>query len=79
MQLFAIPRTVALQVPLSMEVSRQEYWGGLPFPPAVDLPDPGMESGSPELQADSLLSEPLEKPSFLKCERQLSKNFKELS
>ena len=31
-QLFAIPWTVALQAPLSMESSRQEYWSGLPFP-----------------------------------------------
>ena len=31
--LFAIPgRTVAYQVPPSMEFSRQEYWSGLPFP-----------------------------------------------
>ena len=31
---------------------------GLPFPPAGDLPDPGIEPASPALQADSLLSEP---------------------
>ena len=30
--LFAIPWTVACQAPLSMELSRQEYWSGLPFP-----------------------------------------------
>ena len=30
--LFAIPWTVACQSPLSMELSRQEYWSGLPFP-----------------------------------------------
>jgi len=41
-----------------MEFSRQEYWGGLPFPFPGDLPDPGIEPGSPMLQADSLLSEP---------------------
>ena len=40
----------------------QEYWSGLPFPPAGDLPDPGIEPGSPALQADSLPSEPPEKP-----------------
>ena len=33
------------QVPLSMGFSRQEYWSGLPFPPAGDLPDPGIEPG----------------------------------
>ena len=49
---------VAHQAPLSMEFSRQEYWSGLPFPTPGDLPDPGIEPGSPALQADSLLSEP---------------------
>jgi len=44
-----------------MEFSRQEYWNGLPFPSPGDLPDPGIESRSPVLQADSLLSEPPEK------------------
>ena len=53
-----IPWTVVCQVPLSMEFSRQEYWSGLPFPSPGDLPDPGMEPGSPELQADSLPPEP---------------------
>ena len=46
------------QASLSMEFSRQEYWSGLPFPSPGDLPDPGIESGSPALQADSLLFEP---------------------
>ena len=31
-QLFATPWTGILQAPLSMGVSRQEYWNGLPFP-----------------------------------------------
>ena len=52
------PWTVALQAPLSMEFSRQEYWNGLPFPSPGDLPNPGIEPGSPTLQGDSLLSEP---------------------
>ena len=52
------PWTVAHQVPLSMEFSRQEYWSGLPFPSPGDLPDPGIKPGSPALQAGSLLSEP---------------------
>ena len=38
--------------------SRQEYWSGLPFPSPGDVPDPGIEPGSPALQTDSLLSEP---------------------
>ena len=37
-----------------MEISRQEYWGGLPCPSPGDLSDPRIEPGSPELQADSL-------------------------
>ena len=41
-----------------MGFSRQEYWSGLPFPSPGDLPDPGIEPGSPALQADSLLTEP---------------------
>ena len=54
-----------LQAPPSMGFSRQEYWGGLPFPPPGDLPDPGIEAGSPALQADSLLSEPPGKPDYI--------------
>ena len=45
-----------------MEFSRQEYWNGVPFPSLGDLPDPGIEPGSPALQADALLSEPPGKP-----------------
>ena len=45
-----------------MGFSRQEYWSGLPFPSPGDLPDPGIEPGSPALEADSLLSEPPGKP-----------------
>ena len=45
-----------------MEFSRQEYWGGLPFPPPGGLPNPGIESGSPEFQIDSLPTEPPRKP-----------------
>ena len=41
-----------------MGFPRQEYWSGLLFSSTGDLPDPGMELGSPALQADSLLSEP---------------------
>ena len=46
------------KAPLSVEVSRREYWGELPFSSTGDLPDPGMEPRSPALQADSLPSEP---------------------
>ena len=41
-----------------MGFSRQESWSGLPFPPAGDLPNPGIKPSSPILQEDSLLSEP---------------------
>ena len=57
-RLFATPWTVAYQTPLSLGFSRQEYWSGLPFPSPGDLPNPGIESGSPLLQADALPSEP---------------------
>ena len=57
-RLFATPWTVAYQAPLFMGFSRQEYWSGLPFPSPGDLPDPGIEPGSPALEADSLTSEP---------------------
>ena len=42
----AAPWTVALQAPLSMRFSRQEYWSGLPFPSPGNLPDPGIEPTS---------------------------------
>ena len=56
------PWTEAYQVPPSMGFSRQEYWSGLPFPSPGDLPDPGIETRSPTLQADALPSEPPGKP-----------------
>ena len=60
--LFATPWTVAYQAPPSMGFSRQEYWSGLPFPSPEDLPNTGIEPGSPTLQADALPSEPPGKP-----------------
>ena len=41
--IFATPRTVPCQSPLSMGFSRQESWSGLPFPPPGDLPNSGIE------------------------------------
>ena len=61
-QLFGTVWTVAYQAPPSMGFSRREYWSVLPFPSPGDLPDPGIELGSPTLQADALTSEPLGKP-----------------
>ena len=53
----ATPWTVARQAPLSMGFSRQEYWSWLPFPSLGDLPDPGIEPGSPAGQAHDLPTE----------------------
>ena len=55
--LLRTPQTVARQAPLSKGFSRQEYWSGLPFPAAGDLPDPGLSSHFLRLlhwQVDSL-------------------------
>ena len=63
--LFATLWTIAYQAPLSMKFSRQEHWSGSPFPPAGDLPNPGIKPMSPEfpaLQADSLLLSHLGSP-----------------
>ena len=51
-RLFAMPWTVAYQVPPSMGFSRQEYGSGLPFPSPGDIPNPGIEPRSPTLYAD---------------------------
>ena len=52
------PWTVVYQAPPSMGFSRQECWSGLPFPSPGHLLNPGIEPGSPTLQADALPSEP---------------------
>ena len=64
-RLFVTPWTVAHQVFLSMEFSRQECWGGLLFPSPGNLPSPGIEPRSPALQADSLPPEPPGKPLYM--------------
>ena len=64
-RLFATPWTVAYQAPPSMGFSRQECWSGLPFPSPGDLPNPGIKPRSPALQADTLPSEPLGKPTYI--------------
>ena len=61
-RLFATSWTVADQASPSMEFSRQENWSELPIPAPGDLPDSGIEPGSPALQADVLPSEPPGKP-----------------
>ena len=72
-QLFVTPWTVGHQTLLSMGFFRQEYWSGLPFPSPGDLPDPGIEPGSPTLQADSLPSEPSGKRIMKKIRQQIAK------
>ena len=63
--LFVTPWTIAHQVPLSMELSRQEYgysleWIAIPF--TGNIPNPGIKPWSPALQADSLPSKPQGSP-----------------
>jgi len=41
--------TAVCQAPLPTGLPKQEYLSGLPFPPPVDLPDPGIKPASPEL------------------------------
>ena len=53
---------VALQAPLSMGFSRQDYWSGLPYPSPGDLPNPGIEPDSPALAGEFLPLAPLGKP-----------------
>ena len=53
---------VTYQALQSMGFSRQEYWSELPFPSPGDLPNAGVEPGSPAFQTDALPSEPLGKP-----------------
>ena len=59
--------TVACQAPLTMEIFRQEYWNGLPFPTPGDLPNPGIK---PTSVADSLLM------CHLQCPRKVGKKHK---
>ena len=63
-QLFVTPWTVACQDPLSMKISRQEYWSGLSFSSPGDLLDPGIKPRFPALQTDSLPTELQGRPSW---------------
>ena len=61
------PMDLAYQASLSIGFSRQEYWGGLAFPPLGDLPDPEIEPMShvfPAFQGNSLSSQPSGCPIF---------------
>ena len=46
-QFFVTPWNVALQVPLSIGLSQQEIWSGLPFSPPGHHFDPRIELMSP--------------------------------
>ena len=59
-QLFVTSRTVARQAPLSVEIFQARILEWVAMLSSRDLPNPGIESRSPELQADSLLTEPPE-------------------
>ena len=63
------PWTIALQAPLYMGFSTQEYWSGLPFPSPGDLSNPGIKPRSPTLQVDSLPAEPQGKPSTVSAHK----------
>ena len=47
------PQTTARQAPLSVGLSQQEYWSGLPFPPPGDLPNPVIKAQSPVAPASA--------------------------
>ena len=59
------PWTVALQAPLSMGFSRQEYLSGLPFPPAGNLPDLRIEPMSPALAGGFFTTQPPRKTNLI--------------
>ena len=63
-RLFAAPWIIAHRAPLSIELSRQEYWSGLPLPSPGDLPDPGIKPMSLALAGGFFTTEPPGKPRF---------------
>ena len=52
------------QAPLSMVLSRQEYWSRFPCSPPGDPPNPGIKPRSLARQADLLPTEPPQKPNI---------------
>ena len=59
---FGAPWTVARQAPLSTGFPRHEYWNELPFPSPGDLPDAGIEHGSPAVAGRFSTTEPPGRP-----------------
>ena len=62
---FVTPWTAARQAPLSLGFPRQEYYSGLPFPPAADLPDPGFNLMSTALAGGFFTTEIKGKPAWI--------------
>ena len=62
---FVTPWTVACQVPLSMEFSRQEYWSGLLFSSPRDLPDSGIKPAFPAIAGGFFTMEPPGQPIYV--------------
>ena len=59
-------------------VKEQEYWSEWPLPSPGDLPDPGIEPGSPALQVDSLPPKLWGKPMVYFAKNQRSLRAREL-
>ena len=78
-RLFVTLWTVTCQAPLSMGLSRQEYWSGSPCPPPGDLPDPGIEPSSLGLLHWQVGPSPLAPPIMCalmqKKKKKMSQNF----
>ena len=70
------PMDLASQAKSAHRISRQEYWNKLPFSSPEDILDSGIESGSPALQADSLLSEPPGKPYKVEVKKRMKRKEK---
>ena len=69
---FLTPQTVALQAPLSMGFSRQDYGSGMPFPSPGHLPDSGIEPVSPALTGKFFTTKPPGKSFYCVHPRQIS-------
>ena len=74
------PNGLCLPRPLHpWDFSRQGYWSRLPFPSSWDLPDRGIEPGSPALQTDSTIWATPGKPSKSESSNYRQRNQAEIS
>ena len=62
---FVTPWTVACQVPLFVEFSRQEYWSGLPFSSPRDHPDSGIKPAFSAIEGGFFTTEPPGQPIYV--------------